>query len=230
MIDRGTLEVRSVDPAIVAAVILTKAPVLISGSGGWEKVSRPRRTSLTEWKGRDGLGYQIEFLVDYLSEEDGTTGERVCQALERLSGVSELGGPPPLVSMDAKPANLLQYNSTKYPGKQWFIETGPTWEADSVVADAYGNRLQAVGSMVISEFIRDERLEGLSAVQRNKGKNPKQPKKGAKNKRYTVRSGDTLHSIAAKQLGSSSRWKEIAKLNGIRDSKGLKVGKVIKLP
>lgn len=47
---------------------------------------------------------------------------------------------------------------------------------------------------------------------------------------YTVRSGDTLIEIAESTLGDGSRWHEIAQLNGIKDSRELAIGKVLKLP
>lgn len=46
---------------------------------------------------------------------------------------------------------------------------------------------------------------------------------------YTVKKNDGYHSIAARELGSASRWKEIEKLNGVPSTE-LKIGQVIKLP
>ncbi|HEX3134678.1 MAG TPA: LysM peptidoglycan-binding domain-containing protein [Planctomycetota bacterium] len=46
---------------------------------------------------------------------------------------------------------------------------------------------------------------------------------------YTVQKNDSYYSIAKKELGNASRWKEIEKLNNIA-SEDLHVGKVIKLP
>lgn len=50
----------------------------------------------------------------------------------------------------------------------------------------------------------------------------------SKGSTYTVRKGDTLYSIAQRELGSKGRWQEIAALNGGNDS--LKPGATIKLP
>lgn len=60
----------------------------------------------------------------------------------------------------------------------------------------------------------------------------KRPNEQAPPAAYTMRAGDTLWSIARKQLGDGSRYPEIQKLNGIKDSelKRLPVGKVLKLP
>lgn len=47
---------------------------------------------------------------------------------------------------------------------------------------------------------------------------------------YIVQKGDTLWSIAKRELGDGKRWQEIAKLNGVTDPGGLKVGQQLKLP
>ena len=46
---------------------------------------------------------------------------------------------------------------------------------------------------------------------------------------YRVAKGDTLYSIAKKELGSGGRWKEIASLNGIEGGQ-VKVGQRLNLP
>ncbi len=47
---------------------------------------------------------------------------------------------------------------------------------------------------------------------------------------YTIRSGDTLGSIAARHLGARKRWPEIARANPGLDPNRLRVGAVIDLP
>jgi Contractile injection system tube protein/LysM domain len=50
-------------------------------------------------------------------------------------------------------------------------------------------------------------------------------------KQYTVQQGDRLDSIAASQLGDSSRWSEIAMANGIDDPlKELSAGTPLTIP
>lgn len=51
----------------------------------------------------------------------------------------------------------------------------------------------------------------------------------AATKSYTVKSGDSLWGIAAKQLGNGSRYKEIKTLNGL-SSDTIHAGQVLKLP
>lgn len=49
-------------------------------------------------------------------------------------------------------------------------------------------------------------------------------------KSYKVKSGDTLGSIALKQLGATGRWREIAELNMLVNPNVLTIGQVLKLP
>lgn len=63
------------------------------------------------------------------------------------------------------------------------------------------------------------------------GSGPKKPAApSAAQRSVTVRPGDTLWAIAARELGDGSRHKELAKLNGIRDPRRLAVGTTLKLP
>lgn len=49
-------------------------------------------------------------------------------------------------------------------------------------------------------------------------------------KTYTIKSGDSLGSIAFKQLGATAKWREIAELNNIVNPSKIAVGQVIQLP
>lgn len=47
---------------------------------------------------------------------------------------------------------------------------------------------------------------------------------------YLVKKGDTLWDLADKNLGDGSRWREIAKLNGVKDPRKLQIGSKLKFP
>ena len=47
---------------------------------------------------------------------------------------------------------------------------------------------------------------------------------------YVVRVGDTLSEISLRKLGTSRRWREIQRLNGLDSDTGLRVGMKLKLP
>lgn len=75
-----------------------------------------------------------------------------------------------------------------------------------------------------------ETTNGGGKVQ--KKKSAARPNDKQKPKTYTMVAGDSLWKVAQMQLGSGARWKEIQKLNGIKDAdlKRLPTGKVLKLP
>ncbi len=47
---------------------------------------------------------------------------------------------------------------------------------------------------------------------------------------YVIKQGDTLWAIATSYLGTGTRWREIADLNGISDPRTLQIGQVINIP
>lgn len=47
---------------------------------------------------------------------------------------------------------------------------------------------------------------------------------------YTIKKGDTLWALATKYLGSGTRWREIANVNGITNPRTLQIGQVITIP
>ena len=75
---------------------------------------------------------------------------------------------------------------------------------------------------------------GASATKTASNSKPKSSKKQAaptgSGRTYTVQGGDMLSIIAQRELGSASRWREIADLNPKVDPDKLFVGAVLKLP
>jgi nucleoid-associated protein YgaU len=57
-----------------------------------------------------------------------------------------------------------------------------------------------------------------------------QPAAPSGTRSYTVKNGDTLGAIAARELGTSTRWTEIQTLNGNLDPKKLRAGMTLQLP
>jgi len=75
-------------------------------------------------------------------------------------------------------------------------------------------------------------VPGAAANSTNTKQTQSAPKQTAAPKTYTVKSGDTLRKIAAKTLGSESRWKDLMDANKsvIKDPNALRAGAVLKIP
>ena len=71
-------------------------------------------------------------------------------------------------------------------------------------------------------------LADIGAVAEVKAESPAETIPVAE-KTYTVKAGDSLWAIAAKQLGNGGRYKEIMSLNGLKDDV-IYAGQMLKLP
>lgn len=209
---------------------MVKAPVVVSGYGGWSRVARPRRKALTEWVGRDSVSIEILFLIDTLEDNQGVWTEDMIGYLEYLGAVGKNEPDPPLFQLRSKPAPLMPHGFHRAPWVTWFVDS-IAWDADSIISNDAGNRIRAGGTVTVTQYVEDERLSSISVVQKRKSTRGTKPK-GGKRKTYVVKSGDTLSTIAARRdvYGDAKKWKKIADANGIRDPKSLKVGRELKIP
>lgn len=211
--------------------IMTKAPVPVTGYGGWSRVARPRKIAITEWVGRDVLAVEIEFIIDDFAEGRGVYVDAKCQILEELAGVEAGDDQPPLCELHSNPPKLMPHGYERATQNKWFIES-LTWDKEGIRVNRAGNKVRAGGTLVAAVFSEDSRLH--PAAKKRADAKPKLTKGGSKRPYYTVLPGDTLHKIAARRdtYNDWRKWKLIAKANNIRSSKQLKrkVGKVIKLP
>lgn len=204
---------------------LSSAAVVTAGYGGWSRVARPRRKALTEWVGRDSVSISINFILNDLAKNRGAWIEDKCQILDELAGV-EAGDPePPLLELHSDPPGIVPHSYERASHVRWFIET-LTWDQEAIRYNGNGNRTHAAGTLVLTQFVKDERL-------RMSKRKKKDDSKGRR-KTYRVKRGDTLQKIAARKdvYGDRHKWRRIAKANKIRDPKlGPKwVGKVLKIP
>lgn len=218
-------------PEVMSAWAIT-APIVVAGYGGWSRVPRPRKKALTEWVGRDSMSIEIEFLIDAFAQFDvrfpGVFVEKNIRALERMAGIDRDDPEPPLIEVTSVPAKLIPHNEVRASHVKWFIDA-LVWDRNTIITLSSGNRVRAGGTVTITQFVEDERMDTKTAVEKRKRDSAE---KGASKKTYIVRPGDTLSKIAARKdiYGDASKWKRIATANGIRDPKKLKVGKKLKIP
>lgn len=214
----------SKDPHLTLRLLLGEAaPVVTSGYGGWEVVGRPRRQGLTEWRGREPYRLSLDLLIDNF--EKNTSIERLCSTLERMAVPPRAHAEPPVIDIDG---------AVPHSDLDWVIDT-INW-GDSI-RNRDGHRVRQKVTVIFLRYVDDDRVKQLSAAERRrrakaaqKGRKKKKSKKSTSRETYTVKSGDTLSSIAAQELGDWQQWEDIADANDLRDPDRIEAGTVIQLP
>jgi hypothetical protein len=225
----GWLVVQTIqrDPEIRVRCRLGKDfPKPTSGYGGWETVDRPHLRKITDWapNGTEPVRIEVSFLMgDYKDPHNSIEGE--FRDLERMAGLDKSGVEPPLVVWEGNAPHDYRENKTQ----PWYIES-LTW--DNIAKNTLGNVFCCEGVLTFCSFVEEE-MTRLTPSGRNR-RAKKKPLAGhdrtSGHKPYTVREGDTLSKIASRRLGRADRWKEIAKLNKLRDPRNIHVGQRLKMP
>jgi hypothetical protein len=205
-------------PALsVSAFFGTEPPRITAGYGGWEKVARPRRQALTHWVGRDPLQQTIPILFDKFRDMESV--EHDIQVLEQMA-LPYHGMLPPIVRIkngeEASGAAL----HTELP---WVIEN-IEWGDSSRTQQGFRTRQYA--TVILLRFVADEYVKPAKPPARNRASKKKKSRRSQSPLSvpflsspifYVVKEGDTLTSIAARELDDWRLWTELADLNGLRD-------------
>jgi hypothetical protein len=189
------------------------------GFGGHEITQRPKKVSITDWAGRPPFKVQLPIVLS----ERGASVLAYRQALERAATGTDGHRPEPVqVVRDAAGGGALGDFPPGSGKEGWFIE-----DLDlSGRAKRHHDR-----TLVLKEIV-------VTLLEKKQGDTVKEPTPVAGHtvvQHYTVKKSDVppgpgLPGIAARELGSTARWTDIAVLNGLRSSGQLKVGMVLKLP
>ncbi len=193
----------------------TTDPKVTDGYGGWKVIDRDLRMGLTVWAGPPPQRLALQILLDGFFA--GVAGQPVGGLVDYVttnftgSGDKE---PPPVRVKGVYPVD---------PGMQWVCDG---WVIDEWITRRSDRRpIRVLGTFSFLRYVPGELLVKTTAAKRSKTTSTR-----TGGKTYTVRAGDTLSSIAAKQLGDYRKASAIASLNGIRDGKSLKAGQRLKLP
>lgn len=225
MTQLGHVTLRSSDPPMLVDCLLGDTmPDYAGGYGGWDEVARPKRSPIASWTGIPARRLSLDLIVDGFATGRWVEGD-IAQIEAAARGGQ--GRAPALVRIDAPGASV--------PGVdvRWRIDT-LTWA--SVEVDAGGARTRARFTLGLLEAVQDPALATRNAANARRALARATAAATASHATpYIVRTGDTLSSIAARKLGKSSRWREIATLNRTakhprRDPKDVRVGETLKLP
>lgn len=191
------------------------------GAGGWNRIVRPRRRVALEWAAVPERTLAFPLLLD--GYEAGRSVERDCRLLENMGDPRAPHQPPPVLEFVYGPAGQ---------GRRWVIDS-LEWGAE-----LRNRRLQRIRQEVNVTLVEFEDVDvAITAADRHRRKRSRKRKGDGKDDEprpsrrvYVVKQGDTLSEIAAKKLGDHRRWREIARLNKIRDPRRLRVGQRLRLP
>jgi hypothetical protein len=216
-------------PAITVQMRLGRgAPMVSGGYGGWERIPRPREVSLTQWQGRDPLAIAIPVLMDGYMDDDSV--ELRLSRLERLAlPHPNPGGEPPVIRIHGPiPRDNLQC-----------VIENIEW-VNAQRNDA-GKIVRWEGVVRVVHYIAAVTVKQINAAAKNRGKKKKKPRRNqsvtsslvlahANQLIYVAKEGDTLSSIAARELGDWRLWQELADTNQIRDPSSIVAGQRIMMP
>lgn len=220
MTSRSNYQVVISAPGVPDVVGLLDAnPVQIqSGYGGWTVVSRQRRVGLTQWQGKDPLRMSVPVMLDGVTTQLGQ--ELQISHLSRMALPPTSGGEPPVVKISG--------HGVPKPGPtDWVIEN-LQW-GSNVIWDLVGGVWSRIRQDVIVNLLEYRGDDRATFKAINPGVILGKSTVGWP-KTYTVKSGDTLKSIAAQFYGTSTKWKQIAKLNEITDPSNLKNVPILRIP
>lgn len=184
------------------------AKALDSQFGGYASTARTARRAVTTYRGVDVEGMTIPILFDGWSAQVAVSPQRrALEAMASPSGKNDTTPPQPVFITGSVPTS----------NRWWVIQS---------LAPGDDIKLRASDGVCLRcDYILTVIQAPVDAVIILSGK------------RYTIRRGangqaESLTSVAARQLGKASRWKEIKTSTGktIRDPKSVKVGQVVRLP
>lgn len=195
------------------------------GVGGWQEVTHARAATTIEWVGRPLHRLVMDCFFDQVRK--GGNVEQQLATLHRWGLPANPSDP-----MSEPPRITLNFGRSQQ--LEWVIED-IDYRAEE--RDGNGHRVQALVRVSLLEYRRARTAftpleEAQQQAAASTDGSTAQPYYGRQEptRSYTVRSGDTLSLIAARELGDMSRWQEIATLNDLEDPDLITVGQTLLLP
>lgn len=189
-------------------------PTVTDGYGGWNVLDRPRRKGYTQWDGVAPYRMKIPCLFDgWLNE---VSIEDDLKTLGEMASPAASGEPPVIDVLGATPLPNVG---------RWVIES-LDWGSNVIWSEAsdnhppYRRRQDVVVNLL-------QYVHPVSLPRKTPGATGRpHPKKPT----WKVKRGDTLRSISAHIYGNQKYWRDIQKLNKIKDPKKLKLGSTLRMP
>ena len=196
----------------LTGIIGENEPQVTDGRGGWQEVARTRKPAVIEWLGPASHKASVEVLLDAWA--DGGTVEAQVAVVDAIAPLSPTVETP-----------------TVYVFGWPLIPSTIPWVVQTAVPTGALRRTDGRLARVTYTFSLLQWRQGDVVVRNSPGKAAatKAGTSASKPRTVVVKKGDTLGALAAKYLGSASKWTVLASLNGIRSPNNLKAGTTIKL-
>lgn len=216
---------RQVDPVGSSITVpLLRHVAVPTGDGGWSVTDRPRRKGITEWTGQKPYTMPVQVYFDGFVNDRSV--EAPIEVLRLMQRQPKAGRMEPAVISISGPVPLTRL--------RWVIDTLDFNADDEIYNEWTGERVRSSVTVGLLEYVGVTLLpEPVAAAQEAAaaGAGTSAPT----SRIYTVKRGDTLSTIAARELGKASRWPEIVALNvatfpGLRDPNRIQVGWDLRLP
>lgn len=193
-------------------------PTPTAGSAQWEEVNVPERDALTNYTGDSLVRLDVPVLLNGL--QTNTDVEPLLNSILALTRKANDADRPPSFTIQGP---------FIYSGLEAVMDFPDFGSDPESIRNANGVLLRQALVLKIIEFNDPDAI--VFTEHAAGGASGAAAKKKKKKKTVTAKGGQTLLKIAQQQFGDPKKAKEIAKLNGIRDTrKKLKAGRVIKLP
>lgn len=221
------ITLRSIDPDVSVRCLHGEGRAVLSGGvGGTVTLDVPHDTQAVHWETHPPYQLSVPLVLDGWATQTSVADD--LHNIYKMARVEPGGRRPPsvYVTEGAVPRKDLA----------WLVEDVVLGEA--LVRESDGVLLR---QHVRLELVQDRRVTvGQSRAQSaaERARNRAQARtlqqqstalRQARGKPYTVRAGDTLPRIAAAKHVEGG-WRAIARLNGIRDPRSIKVGQRIRIP
>lgn len=175
-------------------------------SGGvarWTNIPRARRVDAVEFEGITARQLPIPVILNGVGKGRRSTDaagvvfnfdepvEDAVTAVERLARSTTATGQPPVLTV----AGPVRHMGRRY------VVSAIDW-AEDFVADQDGQKVQQRGVITLTEYAGADVVTMARAATSSRRPHT-----------VTVRTGDTLKTIAQREWGKAARWREIARIN-----------------
>jgi hypothetical protein len=177
-------------------LLLNAAPDKSGGIGGWQPVERARRQTAKWWQGLPDETISLDCTLD----QDAVTGPD----LERRIVVLRTMGKPRDDTDGEPPTIQLSGDVQGYDAAVTWVMTDLTWGDRLFNSDGSLRRQQV--TIALEHFIDISEIKPIRV---------KPTRKGGKRRRHTAvtKTGDTLRTVALRELGNAGRWKDLRSWN-----------------